>query len=324
MKAAGLQPTEDPAHLYWKYWQDRPDWAGSRSFVLTKGTEILAHGAVVPGTCTWEGARHRVIHMIDWAARPDEIGAGVVLMKHIGRLSDFLLGVGGSDDTLKLMPLIGYQRCGEVAGYVRSVSALALGRRVRGPSWKVAGRVARSALWSITAPSIAVHGWRARRIGESGIGDLASLPAERPGLAVFNRDEGLFRHMLGCPIVPTELFVLENDGRVGGYFVMSYAPGQARLADAWMASEDPTEWCALIGWALRRAKAKTDSAELVTWSSEPTLTQALETCGFRRRLTLPIYLRSSQGAAVPKATLRVQMLENDAPYLKTAAGDLWA
>lgn len=324
MKDAGLQPAEDPSHLHWKYWQDRPDWTGSRSFVLTSGSAILAHGAVVPGTCTWEGRRHRLIHMIDWAARPSEIGAGVVLMKHVGRLCDFLLGVGGSADTLKLMPLIGYQHCGEVAGYVRPISALALGRRARGPSWKAAGRIARSVLWSLTAPSISVQGWRARPIGEAGVRDLTVLPEEKPGLAVFGRTEALFRYMLSCPIVPTELLILENAGRIGGYFLMSYAPGQARLADAWMESDDPADWCALIEWAVRRAKAKADFAELVTWSSEPMLSQALQTCGFRRRLALPIYLRSSQGAAVPNVTLRVQMLENDAPYLKFAADELWA
>ncbi|EQD39448.1 hypothetical protein B1A_16844, partial [mine drainage metagenome] len=72
MRQAGLQPHTEPEHLDWKYWRPRPDWQGSRSFVITEGRELLAHGAVVPGTMHWGTRQGRVIHMIDWAraARP--------------------------------------------------------------------------------------------------------------------------------------------------------------------------------------------------------------------------------------------------------------
>jgi hypothetical protein len=53
---AGLQPSVDPQHLHWKYWQPRADWPGPRSYVLTSDSELIAHGAIIPGTCTW-GAR---------------------------------------------------------------------------------------------------------------------------------------------------------------------------------------------------------------------------------------------------------------------------
>lgn len=325
LQEAGLQPHTDPEHLHWKYWRSRPDWPGSRSFVLTDGRAILAHGAVVPGMCRWPGMRGRVLHMIDWAARRTEIGAGVALMKQVGQGADFLFGIGGSAQTLKLMPQIGYQQRGKVSGYVRSLSPRALLQRPARPAWKRLPRFARSALWFMTAPDPDVGEWRARRIATDEVGRLADvLPVERAGLGVFERSEALFRYLLECPIVPMELYLMERAGLVGGYFLLSYAPGQARLADCWMASDEAADWRALLHSAVRQTLHRAELAELVAWSSDPGLAQALMGCGFHRRLHLPIYLRGSRELPIPREPVRVQMLENDAAYLYFGAGELWA
>src|SRR6185312_10254298 len=57
MRSVGLEPHEDPRHLHWKYWQERADWPGSRSFVLTDGRDLLAHLAIVPGAIRYAGKR---------------------------------------------------------------------------------------------------------------------------------------------------------------------------------------------------------------------------------------------------------------------------
>ena len=325
MKHAGLKPHEDPAHLHWKYWRARPDWSGSRSFVLTDDKDILAHGAVIPGTIRWGETQGRVIHMIDWAARREAVGAGVVLMKHIGGMTDFLLGVGGSEQTRKIMPLIGYRPRGTVTGYARTLSALRILQRPSGARWKVAPRMARSLLWSLSAPGAVATVWQARRIGADELGRLAdALPKSRPGMALFGRSADLLRHVLACPIVPVELYALEKAGRTLGYFILSYAPGQARLADLWVDSADPADWRALAQAAVRQAKRRGGVAELVAWSSDPKLSQVFEGCGFHARLTLPIYLRGSRDLPIPEDILRVQMIDNDAFYLYFGRNELWA
>ena len=325
MREAGLEPHERPEHLYWKYWREREDWPGSRSFVVTDGSEILAHGALMPGMCRLGDARHRVIHIIDWAARPSEVGTGVLLMKKIGRLADFLLGIGGSKDTLRIMPLIGYRACGTVTGYVRTLSPLGVLKRPARQRWKLAPRIARSALWSMKAPRRRQAGWRALRIGAEEVSRVSlALPTERAGMAVFERNEASLRHLLACPIVPTELYALERADRVGGYFLLSYVPGQARLADCWMNSEEPADWGALVHCAVAQAKRHAGLAELVAWSSDPLLSRTLENCGFHSRLTLPVYLRGSNGLTPPQEILRVQMVENDASYLHLSQDELWA
>lgn len=325
MREAGLQPHAEPAHLHWKYWQERADFPGPRSFVLTDGKTLLAHGALIPGTVLHRGASEaRLIHMIDWAARRDAVGAGVVLMKHIGSMTDFLLGIGGSDQTLRIMPMIGYRPCGTVTGYMRPLAPLGILARP-GTRWKRAPRMARSLLWLLSAPRVETGDWQVRRLGIHEVARLAhALPGNSPDAALLGRSPELLRHALACPIVPVELHVLEKAGRIGGYFVLSYAPGQARLADLWMDSEDPAHWRALVHAAVREARRRGGLAELIAWSSDPRLSQIFDDCGFHVRLTLPIYLRSSGGLPLPEKTLRVQMIDNDAYYLYFGRNELWA
>lgn len=325
MKSAGLHPHTEPEHLCWKYWQNRADWSGSRSFVLTDGRDLLAHAAVVPGTLHFGGIRARAIHMIDWAARRDAVGAGVVLMKQIGTMTDFLLGVGGSRHTLKIMKLIGYAPCGYVTGYVRALSPLAILKRAGGPRWKLGARVARSLAWSLSSPRGDRAGWQARRIqGDEMIRIAGAFCDQRSDMAFLGRTPELISHALRCPIVPVELYAVERARQKAGYFILSYAPGQARLADWWMNSDDPEDWRTLAHLAVRQAKSRGGLAELVAWSSDPRLSRILETCGFHARLTLPIYLRASGALAIPKDTISVQMIDSDAFYLYLGRNELWA
>lgn len=325
MRQAGLQPHVDPEHLHWKYWREHPDWSGSRSFVLTDGRDLLAHGAVVPGTMRWGTRQARVIHMIDWAARREAIGAGVLLMKHMGGMTDFLLGIGGSRQSREIMPRIGYQCCGTVRGYVRTLNPLAIPRRPTRVPWKRGPRMARSLLWILSAPQIDLGGWAVRRIGPDALDELSAvLPAPQPGLATVQRSTALLRHALACPIVPVELFALERGGRIGGYFMLSFAPGQARLIDGWVRSEDPADWRALAHAAVQTARRHGGTAELATWASDPRWGQILRTCGFHERVQLPIGLRPSAKEALPAETLRVQMIDNDEFYLYFGGNQLWA
>ena len=324
MREAGLVPHVDPDHLYWKYWQERADSADPRSFVLTDGRQLLAHGAAMPGVLRWGERRARVIHMIDWAARRDAVGAGVQLMKHVGGLTEFLFGVGGSAQTLKIMPLIGYRPCGAVVGYARPLSSLALLRRPTRARWKLAPRVARSALWRFAARARAVSNFSARRIGLDDLAPIAGvLPSEDGSLPFLERSPGFLRHALACPIAPVELHAVEHAGRICGYFVLSFVPGQARLVDWWIESRTPGARSALLALAVNHARARPGLAELVTWSSDPGIASALIDCGFRERLTLPIYFRASAGGGVPGQGVRVQMLDNDAFYLHFENDELW-
>jgi hypothetical protein len=325
MRSAGLEPHSDPRHLYWKYWQERSDWSEPRSFVMTDGHKLLAHLAVVPGAFRYGDTRARVTHMIDWAARREAAGAGIRLAKQVARMSDFAIATGGSEHTRKIFPMIGYVDCGRISGYARTLSPLGILQRPIPSRWKLIPRLARSFLWSLAAPRADTAGWQTRRIGADEI-ERIHLPLPMPtlGKAVFERTPALLRHMLACPIVPIELYGLEKGGRIGGYFLLSYAPGQARIADMWIASDDPVDWRALVHAAVNQARSKRGLAELIVWSSDPSLSQILDDCGFHERLSLPISLRPSESTAIPHDIMRVQMLDSDAFYLYFGGNELWA
>src|SRR3974390_3086016 len=148
LAAAGLAANVGPRELEWKYWQERTDWPGPRSFVLTKDGEILAHAAMVPGVLAWQAERARALHLIDWGARRSASGAGVSLMKYIGRQADVLLAIGGSAQTLQILPHVGFRPCGTTTSLVHTLHPLRLLKTGVARGWKRLPRVARSIWWA--------------------------------------------------------------------------------------------------------------------------------------------------------------------------------
>src|ERR1022692_1278910 len=69
-------PLIAPRHLYWKNWEERSDWAGSRGYVITKKSAIVAHVTLVPLSCVGGQRRLKMIHPIDWAADPMSFPSG--------------------------------------------------------------------------------------------------------------------------------------------------------------------------------------------------------------------------------------------------------
>jgi hypothetical protein len=321
---AGLHPNLDPPHLHWKYWQPRTDWPKPRSFVLTDGSEAIAHGAIVPGAWLCGARRVSIVHVIDWAARRTEAGAGTMLMKHIGQQAGGLLAIGGSAQTLQILPHLGFRVAGTVTGYVRTLSPLRLltGAGVR--RWRTLPRFARGVAGALAVPSAREGEWQARRITVDDLERVcAVLPVAVRGAAVLERSVALLGHALSCPIVPMRLHSLERAGRVRGYFLLAAAPGQVRIADCWVDSDEPADWRALIHHAIEQAKLDTQAAEIVGWASDSLLSASLRACGFRARFELPVRIRRTDAASMLPAPLRVQMLDNDAAYLHEGRSEFW-
>jgi hypothetical protein len=322
---AGLHPNMEPQDLHWKYWQPRADWPGPRSFVLTDGSTILAHGGIIPGSYVWESHRLSTVHVIDWAASPREIGAGVALMNYLGQQAEALLAIGGSAQTLQILPRIGFRAAGMVTGYVRALSARRLLRYARPRNWRLVPRVARSVAWRLAAPAAAPgDGWVARRIAGDDLERISVVfPVPARGTGTFARSAELFSYTLACPIVPMRLYSVERAGRVRGYFMLAAAPGQVRIVDCWMDSDRPADWRAMVHCAIEEAGHDPQAAEVVVWASDPLLAECLRASGFHARLETAILLRSTNGAAVPATPVRAQMLDNDAAYLHVSRSELW-
>jgi hypothetical protein len=323
---AGLSPNAAPAELQWKYWQPRADWPGPRAFVITDARGPVSHGALIPGWCAWGDRRIRLVHVIDWVARAGSHGAGVELMKHVGQLGQALLAVGGSAQTLQILPRVGFRPMGCVTGYVRTLHPL---RLLKGgglsSGWRIVPRIARSFAWALRAPGTHSAGWLARRIGADEVSSIAGvLPVPARGMAVLERSAASLSYVLSCPVVPMALFALEQAGRVRGYFLLACAPGQVRIADCWVDSDEPADWRAMILCAVEQARRDRQAAEVVIWANDALLAQVLPSCGFHARLEVPIQLRPADASCMPPLPLRVQMLDCDAAYLHEGHRTHWA
>jgi hypothetical protein len=312
---AGLNPNVEPEQQHWKYWEERSDWPGSRSYVMTSGSEIIAHAGIVPGVCSTATRRLRMIHMIDWAARPGSVGAGVTLMKQIRRLTDALLAVGGSQWTQQIIPHLGFTRWGIVTEYISGLYPLRQQWRDARPLWKLPPRLARGLAWSMWV-SLGCGSWQVERVGP---GDLrrvqAVLPRPRRDTAIFERTDSLFRYMLSCPISPMELHALTQRGKPHGYFLLAHAPGHARLVDCWLESDDPADWRALVRCAQRQATLNPDARYLTTQASDPLLSRCLVECGFEAQNEIPVQVLAEDTTGLFTGTLRAQMLDYDAAFL---------
>jgi len=298
--------------LAWKYWQAP---LGPRSFVTCEGQAVVAHAGLVPGACLTVAGRFSFAHLIDWAADTSAAGAGLALLKHVARSFDALFAVGGSNDTLRILPVAGFQRRGTVIGFVRPLQPLGVlwdHRR----NWRILPRLVRSFLWTVSAPAIPVRGWAVRRVGPDSIGSLTSvLPTPRADLAVMERTAGSLTHALQCPIARMELYAAERDGDTRGYFLLAFVPGQARIADCWAAEPIAEDWTAVVQLAVDTAKSDSGVAEIMAWSSEPVLSQALRSCGFHRRHELPLLLRPGRDRDLKIPVLRIQPLDTDGAYM---------
>src|SRR5258705_7258331 len=107
--------------LKWKYFERGPEWEGSRSYILRKDDIIKAHCGVWPMNLEFSGQRVTSNSFVDWISDRNTPGAGVMLKKKLMNLTDTGVVVGGTEDTRRVVPRIGFEQVGEVVTFARVV-----------------------------------------------------------------------------------------------------------------------------------------------------------------------------------------------------------
>jgi hypothetical protein len=143
-------------------------------------------------------------------------------------------------------------------------------------------------------------------------------------MSVLERSVELFRYVLSCPIVPTGLYAVEGSASTRGYFLLVSAPGQVRIADCWMDSDEPADWRAMILCAVEQAKHDSQAAEVVAWANDPLFARVLRECGFHARHQEVVRWRAAKGASMPVLPLRLQMIDSDAAFFYGGVVHHWA
>jgi hypothetical protein len=264
-------PAFEPSLIHWKYYQPRPDWQGSRSYVLERNGEIVSHGCVWPMPFNTTSGIVSACQIIDWAAAPAAPGAGMLLRREIEKMVAVSVAIGGSPDSRKVIPGSGYATVGSFRKFVRIVRPFRQFRRRPEPRLgRNLAKLARNALWSM-API------------PNSVGQSLGLPAS--SFTATARSAELYRYLLDCPTGSLSAFVLKKAGSEADCFLLNQVDGQTRIADL-----QATDWLEGVIAATRAAAAIPETCEIVANTSLDALAEALHQAGYRLRGEQPIFV----------------------------------
>ncbi len=304
-----------PDVLRWKYFSPHPDWSGPRSYVVKKEEAIVGHGGIWPVRLAGASAELKVIHLIDWAASRSATGVGVLLLRKLAGLADLLLTIGGSDETQRILPKLGYQQSGELKMQVKVVRPWLQFRTAAHPSWKTPLRLVRNAFWSLSSLPPAPKGWHVSRITRFDSSREALLPGSKQEILRPIRTIAGLNYVLSCPAAAFAAFLLYEGSRLSGYFVLSLVAGQTRIADLRLISADPESWKSACVLAARTAAEIPETCEIVAGFSSPQLQECFEQAGFRVRQTLPIFYYDPRKILKNVPTFDLSMFDGDACFM---------
>jgi hypothetical protein len=306
-------PSLSPAQMHWKYWEPYPGWDGSRSYAyLDPSGEIVAHAATWPFGLLTPETTLAGVHPIDWAAGMKVPGAGALLLREIRKLRDISCCIGGTEIARKLIQQTGFKPVASMRLLARPLRPVRQALTHQHRNWKLPARLVRNTFRMITAAA-APAGWTTEKVQPSAL-PVGLLPAPAPGFAVARRSPELFGYLMKCPTARYELWLVRQGQEPRGYFLLSFVPGQARIADAWMAGGRESWRClyALASQAALHDKSVAEIAVAVTLEEAFTAATA---CGFRRYDELAVMLFDPRKHLLGIDKFHLQMIESDMSFL---------
>ncbi|MFZ0322133.1 MAG: hypothetical protein WAL56_23605 [Candidatus Sulfotelmatobacter sp.] len=278
-----------PEVIHWKYFAEHPEWRGPRSFAVMQQDQMVAHGGVWPLTFVTPEVEVKAIHLNDWTASRTAVGAGVFLLKKVTELIDVHLAIGGSQDTRKVLPKLGYQRRGELRTYARVIRPWLQFRTTPGKNWKSPLRFLRNSAQAAIRISVAPKGWQASKVSHfpesienASIGHTPSFRSPRRTAAGLN-------YMLSCPAARFSGFLVSQQQRLRGYFLLTQVGRQARIVDMRMDTEEKESWQAICALAAECAADDPETCEITAATSIEKIGKAWLQTGFTQRKTEPIF-----------------------------------
>ncbi len=320
---APSHPGLEPRQMQWKYWNAHPDWEGSRGYLIERDQQIVAHGSVVPLTCAFGDRRLKLVDLIDWAARPGNPGAGITLLKRVSHLVDGVFIAGGTAPAQKVFDSLGFREIGKASVYVLPLAPIARFFHAPDFSWKGPAKLARNILWRMQASTTQGKNWTVRRLAAESIAATV-FPRPHPGAhpAVFERSPESIAHLLECPVAPAQFYLVEKNGTACGYFVLTQAVAQSRIAEAWVEPGTAADWMALYALAAGVAERQNRAIEVITMvSGDHAAQEGLRMAGFRARGQSPLRLSIRSGDY--PAGIRYQMVDNDNAWLHDGTTGFW-
>jgi hypothetical protein len=300
----------DTKLLQWKYL--RSNGEGSRSYLLERDGQIIAHCGVCPVTFHLpDGTTVNSVTMMDWAADPAAPGAGVKLFRKLMEMAPTSFVIGGAPVTRLIVPRIGFRPAGEVLTYAawlrpwhefrtRFRSRRSTLRLLHGLAHPARNRKRASAEWDFV-PIDQFH--------ESLLPDGTKRP-----WTFCERTVADLNHLMKCPHLEMRAFLLRRRGEIVGYFVLGRAQWEACLIDLVVNSPDENDWnlaCAIVTQAARRYP---EVCRIRAQASFPVMRQALSWNGYWRQFKEPMMIHDPTNALDHAFPISFQLLDGDSGY----------
>lgn len=310
-------PFLDRRLMSWKYFQPRPGFSGTRSFLARRDGKIAAHVGLWPIAWT-SGAGSPVTgqHLIDWGASKEVSGAGTALYREVLRSAGTAVVIGGAMIARRLLPGLGFRLAGKLDLYARVVRPWRQLRARPARGWKDAARLARNTVWSLSS-LVAGKPDLAALPAVDAAADVEELISERAasGSVLPARSRELFAYLEACPGADCRTYVVRRSGLPIGYFVLARAGAQARIADLWVSGTHPGELASAVALATQTAAADARVAEVMAPDARGVLREALRANGYRLRAEKPLYFHDPEGRLGPPEAVSVTLLESDGFFL---------
>lgn len=310
--ATAAAPNLTSKQMEWKYEGPSRDGWSCRSYLICRGERILAHAGLWPvQMCSEEGC-HPGMHLIDWAAHWEAPGAGVALLRQIRRTGEVIYTLGGTKVARQIFSAFGFRPIAQLDYYARPLRPWKqiLTHQYRW-HWKTPARLLRNGWWSLW-PRIEVGYWSATCVDPQ---DNTLWPFPLPGVVVFKRNSDKFRYLALCPLIQTRFYIVCKRDTAVGYFVLTFAPGQARIADAWTPSKDPASWEKLFALATEEALRHPGANEIVTLAGMDPARAALSTCGYHKIKQEALMVHDPKHVLPVGSSVHFQMVDNDHCFL---------
>src|SRR5690242_11297599 len=260
-------PTVQTAHMAWKYYEPRADWEGSRSFVLEDGGRIMAHLAVMPGCLRTSAGTVRAMHFIDWAAAPGSFIAGSSLLRRLMRQFDVTFCIGGSPDNRRALPMLGFRPLQATELYARPLRPWLQARTHQYRNWKLPLRFGRNLFYSAW-PARNLGGWRALKVPPKEVPAHLWIPAQK-GATTRVRQSSSYEYFIRSSDPPFRFYTLLEGKTPRGCLCLAFPPGQARIADIWLAEPSVDAFTGALAAAQQAAREAPDAAEALLRVSTP-------------------------------------------------------
>ena len=232
-----------PEVLRWKALAPHPLWEGSRGFVVRSGTQIVAHGCAMPAQFESREGAVSGTSIMDWAANKVVPGSGVMIFREIGERAGAVFGVGGSEDTQRLLPRMGFAAEQQFCTFEKVLRPVALFGASSGRTARDFARLGRNMVRGLRSKTPSAPGWSARAVAKFGDEIVPVLPRPNAQIAcVASRTPALLNYFLGCPAARMEAVIISSPERVAGYAVLAYLQNAVRIAELWIDSERSDHW----------------------------------------------------------------------------------